>query len=143
MKAYSKEAGFTLIEVLLALAVIAIALTALLKALAQQVENTHRIKEKITSHWVAMQGVAMIQLNLISPQNLESTQVSTLLGESWYWRIKLKNTPIKKIQQITILTSSKQTGPFFEELVAFRSLPPSPIFFTPKNTGQDERKNGV
>lgn len=38
--------GFTLIEVLLALTVIAIALTALLKATAQNTDNTHRIKEK-------------------------------------------------------------------------------------------------
>ena len=79
----------------------------------------------------------MIQLNLISLQNLESTQVSTMLGESWYWRVKLKDTSIKKIQQITILTSTKQTGPFLEELVAFRYLPPG-------NGEQGVReKNGV
>lgn len=75
-----KISGFTLVEVLLALTVIAIALTALLKATAQNIENTHRIKEKTISHWVAMQGVSMIQLNLLQlNQSQESTQATTML----------------------------------------------------------------
>ncbi|HAU1151431.1 TPA: type II secretion system protein GspI [Legionella pneumophila] len=116
--------GFTLIEVLLALTVIAIALTALLKATAQNTENTHRIKEKTISHWIAMQGVAMIQLNLLrTSQSQESTQVTTMLGQKWYWRAKISATPIKRMQQITISVSSKQIGPFREELIAFRYLP--------------------
>ncbi|HAT8427103.1 TPA: type II secretion system protein GspI [Legionella pneumophila] len=116
--------GFTLIEVLLALTVIAIALTALLKATAQNIDNTHRIKEKTISHWVAMQGVAMIQLNLLrTSQSQESTQATTMLGQKWYWRAKISQTPIKRMQQITISVSSKQAGPFREELIAFRCLP--------------------
>ncbi|CZG11192.1 TPA: GspI family T2SS minor pseudopilin variant LspI [Legionella pneumophila] len=116
--------GFTLIEVLLALTVIAIALTALLKATAQNIDNTHRIKEKTISHWVAMQGIAMIQLNLLrTSQNQESTQATTMLGQKWYWRAKISPTPIKRMQQITISVSSKQAGPFREELIAFRYLP--------------------
>lgn len=118
-----KDSGFTLVEVLLALAIIAIALTALLKATAQNIENTHRLKEKAISHWVAMQGVTMIQLNLIQvSQSQESTQATTMLGQKWYWRAKLSTTPINKIQQITISVSLTQSGPFREELQAFRYL---------------------
>lgn len=123
-KLNNRTSGFTLIEVLLALAIIAIALTALLKATAQNIENTHRIKEKTISHWVAMQGVAMIQLNLLTlNQSQESTQATTMLDQQWYWRAKISSTPLKKMQKITISVSSKQTGPFREELIAFRYLP--------------------
>lgn len=118
-----KTQGFTLIEVLLALAVIAIALTAMLKATAQNIENTHRIKEKTISHWIAMQGVSMIQLKLVQvTPSQESTQVTTMLDQKWYWRAKVSSTPIKKMQQITISVSKNQSGPFYEELVAFRYL---------------------
>ncbi len=116
--------GFTLIEVLLALAVIAIALTALLKVTAQNVDNTRRIKEKTISHWIAMQGVSMVQLNLIQVnQSVESTQATTMFGQKWYWRAKLSNTPIKKVQRITLTVSQNESGPFREELSAFRYLP--------------------
>ena len=116
--------GFTLVEVLLALAVIAIALTALLKVTSQNISNTHRIKQKSISHWVAMQGVAMIQLNLIQVStSQESTQATTLLGEKWYWRAKISKTAIKSLKQLNISTSSQQNGPFKEELIAFRYQP--------------------
>lgn len=116
--------GFTLIEVLLALAVIAIALTALLKATAQNVAYTHRIKEKSISHWVAMQGVTAIQLGLVSINpNQEITQVTTMLGQRWYWRAKLTPTLIKSTQQINIKVSDKQAGPFRDPLIAFKYVP--------------------
>lgn len=124
IKKNSKKNGFTLMEVLLALSIIAIALTALLKATSQNVDNTRRIKEKAISHWIAMQGVSMIQLNLIQVnQSVESTQVTTMFGEKWYWRAKISATPIKTIQKLTISISQKQVGPFREELTAFRYLP--------------------
>lgn len=123
IKPNQKNSGFTLVEVLLALAVIAIALTALLKATAQNIENTHRIKEKSITHWIAMQGVTMIQLNLVQiNQSQESTQVTTIFGQKWYWRAKTINTPLKTIQKISISVSTKQAGPFREELTAFRYL---------------------
>ncbi|KTD28344.1 GspI family T2SS minor pseudopilin variant LspI [Legionella micdadei] len=111
--------GFTLIEVLLALSVIAIALTALLKATAQNVSHTQRIKEKTISHWAAMQGVSMIQLGLLQPGNQEITQVTSMLGQRWYWRAKTNPTPIKSVQQITITVSRNQAGPFRDPLIAF------------------------
>lgn len=116
--------GFTLIEVLLALAIIAIALTALIKATAQTVTSTRLIKDKSISHWVAMDGVLMIQTGLISiPINQEVTKVTTILGEKWYWRAKLLPTPIQHMQQINITSSKNQTGPFGNLLVAFRYIP--------------------
>lgn len=124
MTVHQRHSGFTLIEVLLALSVIAIALTALLKAIAQNVENTRRIKEKTVSHWVAMQGVAMIQLNLLQiNQSQETTQDTTMLNEHWYWRAKVSATEMEHIQKITILVSPDKAGPFREELQAFRYTP--------------------
>ncbi len=118
------QAGFTLVEVLLALAIIAIALTALLKAMAQNIENTDRLKQKTISHWVAMQGVAMIQLGLLSTsQNQETTQNTYMLGQHWYWRAKITPTPQKSLQLISLSVSAQPTGPFQDELYAFRYAP--------------------
>lgn len=115
------QKGFTLIEVLLALAIIGIALTALLKATAQNISNTQRIKEKTISHWVAMQGISMIQMGLVQPvESQESTEVTTMFGQRWYWRTKLSRTPVKTMQQITITVSKNQAGPFMSPLIGYR-----------------------
>lgn len=120
----NKQSGFTLIEVLLALVVVSIALTALLKATGQDVANTQRIKDKTTSHWVAMQGVTMIQLGLLPIQlNQEITQVTSMLRQRWYWRARLTSTSVKTMQQINITVSKNQAGPFSDLLVAFRRTP--------------------
>ncbi|STX51278.1 general secretion pathway protein I [Legionella busanensis] len=117
----SYQNGFTLIEVLLALAIIAIALTALLKVTAQNVANTARIKDKTVSHWIALQGVNMLQLKLLNPTlNEEITQVTTMLGQRWYWRVKITKTPLKAVQEINIKVSKNQAGPFSEALTAYR-----------------------
>lgn len=115
------RSGFTLVEVLLALAIIAIALTALLKGTAQSIENTHRVKEKTISHLVAMQAITMIQLKVIELQpNQQTTQATNMLGEKWYWRALFSSTPINTVQQITISVSPAESGPFLKELTSFR-----------------------
>jgi general secretion pathway protein I len=116
-----KNSGFTLIEVLLALAIIAIALTALLQATAQDVSNTQRLKEKTISHLISLQGVAMVQLGLINPTAGQAiTQVTNMLGQRWYWQAQTLPSKIKSVQEITITVSKNQAGPFTTPLTAFR-----------------------
>ena len=116
--------GFTLIEVLLALLIVTIAFTALIKSTSQSIVGTAHVKDKAIAEMIAMQGVAMIQLGLlIVPPNQEITQVTTMLGQRWYWRVKLAPTPMKQVAQITITTSKNQSGPFGNALIAFRYAP--------------------
>lgn len=116
-----KQNGFTLIEVLLALAVVAIALTALLKSTGQSITNTSRIKEKTLSHWVMLQEIYDIQLNLINPTpNQTNTFNKQLFGTKWYLRVKITQTPIKHMQQISVSISNNQYGPFRDSLIGFR-----------------------
>lgn len=115
--------GFTLIEVLLALAVIAIALTALLKATSQNTVFTNRLKDKTIAHWVAMQGVAAIQLGLVRLNtNQESTQTTSMAGQTWYWRAIVTPTSLKHMERISIRVSSKKDGDFTDPLIAYRHV---------------------
>ena len=120
-----KANGFTLIEVLLALAIIAIAFTALLKATGQDIAGTERIKDKTISHWVASHGITLIQLGLVSSKGAqEISEVTTMFNQRWYWRAKLAATPLKSAQQITVTVSKKQDGPFGDPLIAYKYTKP-------------------
>lgn len=116
--------GFTLIEVLLALAVIAIAMTALLKATAENISGTTRLKDKTISHWVAMQGIAAVQTGILNLNpGQEITQVTSILGQAWYWRVKITDAPVESMQKITVTLSKNQSGPFTDPHTAFRYKP--------------------
>lgn len=113
--------GFTLIEVLLALAIIAIAFTALLKTTGENINGTRRLTEKTIAHWVALQGITMVQLDLVNPPANETmTKVTTLFGQKIFWRAQLGATPFKNVQKITITVAQKQTGPFTNPLIGYR-----------------------
>ncbi len=118
---FHRSIGFTLIEVLLALSILAIALTALLKASAETVVGTQRLKEKTMSHLVAMQGISMIQLGL-TPITLdqETTKKMTMFDQTWYWHAQVSKTPLEAVQKITITTSKSMGGPFKDPLIGFR-----------------------
>ncbi len=115
-----KVQGFTLIEVLLALLIIAIALTALLKATTEDVANTARLKDKTMRHWVGMQAMTMIQTGMLTiPANQELSKVTTIFGQRWYWRAKLSSLPLKNARQVTLTFSDKATGPFHDPLIGY------------------------
>ena len=113
--------GFSLLEVLLALAIIAIAFTALLKASAQSLSNTARLKDTTLRHWVGLQAVASAQLGIL-PIHIDGQETAhtTLLNTHWYWRVKLSKTPIHDMEQLTFTFSNTPAGPFAHPLVAFR-----------------------
>lgn len=50
----NKRAGFTLIEVLIALAILSISLTAIIKATSQNIKDTAYLQEKTLALWVGL-----------------------------------------------------------------------------------------
>jgi general secretion pathway protein I len=115
--------AFSLIEVLLALAIIAIALTALLKATSHDIVFNTRIKSKMLSHWVSLQGISMGQLGLLPLQDKqEISQRSVLLQEEYYWRISMQPTSLSKVKKLFISTSQSQNGPFNRTLVGYKYI---------------------
>lgn len=116
--------GFTLIEVLLGLAIIAIALTALLVTTGQDIQQTQRLKETMINHWVAEQAINQIQLGLLVPSSRSFTTYKTRwLNKDWFWRISIQKTDSKQIKSITILTSTTQSGPFRPTMTGYWMLP--------------------
>jgi len=115
--------GFTLIEVLLALAIIAISLTALLRATGQDIHYTHRLKNKSVRHWIAKQAVTQIQANLITiTKGRIQTFKTTMFKQDWFWRVNIRKTSIAMISKIEISVSDKNSGPFKNTLTAYKLM---------------------
>lgn len=96
------SAGLTLIEVLIALAIIAIALTAVIKASSQSIRATTYLQEKTIAYWVGEQVLNETRAGVLSLNaSEESRRMTTMLNRNWYWQAKIIPTPnlhIKKIE---------------------------------------------
>ncbi len=79
------ERGFSLVEVLIALAVLALALSALIGASGSAARNTAQLQEKTFAHWVAMNKMEEIRLSGIFPELGIKEGKSTMVGREWRW----------------------------------------------------------
>lgn len=89
--------GFTLVEVMVALAVVAVALPALLFVYMQQVENTGYLRDK----WLASQVIEnkWTEVQLLTETRgfkLDGTQRGeyTLADRQWYWLLSKEKTAV-------------------------------------------------
>ena len=83
-----RPSGFTLVEVMVAMAVVAIALPALLVALYQQVDNTAYLRDKSMAHAVAANKLTELRLLSRARKGLfqgSDGGVAEMGDRDWYW----------------------------------------------------------
>jgi len=81
----SKSKGFTLIEVMVALAIIAIALASLIKASGNHTKSAGYLKTKTLAHYVAMNEIIDIQIKKTWPNIGELKKSTEMAGVEWFW----------------------------------------------------------
>ncbi len=91
---FRKPQGFTLIEVMVALMVIAVAMSAIVSALGQSVKTAGGLQERTFAHWVAMNKMAELHIASSTYPDLRKTRGSSLMaGHEWYWAQDVQKTP--------------------------------------------------
>lgn len=112
------RAGFTLVEVLVALAIIAIALVAVIKVTGQSVRTTSAVKSKISAHWVAMNVIAEFQSGMIKTDRINQLDgVENMFQQGWYWHVDVLRDSVRKMTHISVTVRSTSDGPIIASLV--------------------------
>ena len=118
--------GFTLVEVMVALAVVAIALPALLIALYQQVDSTGYLRDKSLAHMVASNKLTELRIQSKASQNLvngKDSGVAQMAEREWYWWMEIQATEVQQFSRVEIIVARNETlreQPLYT-LVAFLS----------------------
>lgn len=81
--------GFTLIEVLVALAIIAISMGAALSSSGSQASTATYLKQKTIAHWVAMNEMTELQIKKNITEIGSKDGETEMAGVTWYWTQKI------------------------------------------------------
>ncbi len=97
-----KNAGFTLLEVMIALLVISVALAALIKSNAEGTRHLTMLRDKTFAHWAALNVINELRLETAFP-DLGSQSGETRLAEQvFYWQRTTEKTPDAKLRRVDL-----------------------------------------
>lgn len=100
-----RQSGFTLVEVMVALAVVAVALPALLFTLYQQIDGIGYLRDRSMAQMVA--NNKMTEYRLISRARSSlllgaDSGVSELADRDWYWRVVTEATEVPEFYRVEV-----------------------------------------
>jgi type II secretion system protein I len=105
-----RDGGFTLIEVMVALAIVALGMSALLETLNVSAGNVAALRDKTVAEWIAMNKIADTRLTLNPPLlGTSEGDIDDCAHGTWHWRQDVTAvTAIPGLVSITV--SVRRTG---------------------------------
>ncbi len=94
--------GFTLIEVMLAMAVFSIAGIAILGTADTNARNLGHLESKIVASWVASNQLVEASLDTTWPPKNNKKGKVELAGQEWFWQQKVLKTTDKDLRAIVM-----------------------------------------
>lgn len=102
MSTNKNNLGFTLIEMLLALAIFAYSASAILNVLGQSAQNLSEIEKITFATWVANNRLVELQTTNPWPLKKNAKGEETMAEKVWYWQQEIKDTQDNNFKSVTI-----------------------------------------
>ena len=108
MKRTPDADGFTLVEVLVALVILAVALSAMIKTASENTLNTAYLRDKYLAGLVAMNKIDELQAGKAWPSTGNSNGNAEMANQNWHWSMKVEATPDESLRKIMLKISPEQ-----------------------------------
>ncbi len=115
--------GFTLVEVLVALAILAIALAAVLRAMGQAIDLSTDLRERTLALWVAEERATEYQLKRDWPGLDTKEGTMEFGGREWRWRDRISSTPLAELRRVDIEIRTPNSPDVLAHLAVFLRQP--------------------
>ena len=97
-----RDEGFTLVEVLVALVIVAFGMGAVLSALTSSADSVTRMREKTFAEWVGLNQLSTERLQATLPVTGTKEGDVDLGGSRWHWQETVENIDVPGIRRLTI-----------------------------------------
>ena len=94
--------GFTLIEVVVALAILGIGMLAVFKTIGDTVYNVNELRDRSFAEWIADNRITEIRISGEMPSVEETAGEVEFAGRQWHWLTKVSQTQVQGLRRIDV-----------------------------------------
>ena len=94
--------GFTLIEVVVALAILGIGMLAVFKTIGDTVNNVEVLRDRSFAQWIADNRITEVRLTGEMPSVEETAGEVEFAGRQWHWVSKVSQTQVRGMRRIDV-----------------------------------------
>ncbi|MDP3635855.1 MAG: type II secretion system minor pseudopilin GspI [Azonexus sp.] len=106
-----RNRGFTLLEVLIALSILAIALTSAFRAMGASARTAGDLRDRTLADWVADNRLAELRASKSFPPPGNAEGVSIQAGKRFRWREQISESANPQMRSVNIRVYSADEGP--------------------------------
>ncbi|MGI9238858.1 MAG: type II secretion system minor pseudopilin GspI [Woeseiaceae bacterium] len=100
-----RETGFTLVEVMVALTIVAFSLTAIAASMNQMIDAANSMRERTYASWIAQNKIAEMRLSNVTPEVSSTSGEVDYANTEWTWRAVVSETGIENFFRVDVSVS--------------------------------------
>lgn len=94
--------GFTLIEVVVAMAILGIGMLAVFKTIGDTVHNVDELRDRSFAEWIADNRLTEVRISGEMPSVDETAGEVEFAGRQWHWVTKVSQTQVQGLRRIDV-----------------------------------------
>ena len=122
----SRCRGFTLVEVMVALAIVAIALTAVAAKMGRMVDTSNSMRERTYASWIAQNKITEMRLANVVPEVSSTSGEIDFANSNWEWRAVVSESGIENLFRVDVAISYEDGDDVIRTVTGFIGEPVIP-----------------
>jgi len=101
----TRSQAFTLVEVMVALAIIALSLTAVAAKMGRMIDTSNSMRERTYASWIAQNKIAELRLANVIPEVTATSGEVDYANGTWAWRAVVSESGIENLYRVDVAIS--------------------------------------
>lgn len=100
-----RNRGFTILEVMVALSIVALSLMGILASMNQMIDASNTMRERTYADWIAQNKIAELRLANVVPEVGSNSGEIEYANIDWAWRAVIAETGVENLFRVDVTVS--------------------------------------